>query len=208
MTKALLLLPHDYFSHLRNMKIFFSLILPFLVFFFSLASCNQRKPAEITTEAEQITTADTTPIVASQDSIDSTSLDPQTQETALQQDPPPSKPTKTGECNPGFILLSNPSKNHHIFQVTGFDATNFKCWHDIEKHGIQLCGNNMPCEISYLEVSAITKTSNPPYHVDATQLKNHGIGHFVFKNSWWELRGANIWKRTGKGYEYYNSNRY
>ncbi len=187
-------------------------ILPYLLLSLTilsvLPSCAQRKSGEVTTTAEQITTTDSNAVVPSQDSIDSLSLDPKTHESALQQDPPPSSATSSGTCNLSFITLSNPSKQHHIFQVKGFESANFKCWTELENHAIKLCGDNMPCEISYVDVADITKTTTPPYHVDAISLKNHGIGHFSYKNQWWELKGSKLWNRTGKGYEYYNSNRY
>src|SRR5688572_20357106 len=65
-------------------------------------SCNQRKPVEITTPAQQIMTDDSAAVVAAIDSIDSTRVDPETQETALQQDPPPVPVNKNTDCNAGF----------------------------------------------------------------------------------------------------------
>ena len=172
-----------------------------------LASCNTRKPAEVITAAEQITTTDSNAIVPGPDSIDTTRLDPETEETALQQDPPAVNAVSKGECEVSFILLSNPTKTTHIYQVNGFDASNNRCWTKVQEHGVKLC-NGSPCEVSYLEISNITKSSDPPHYVDAATLKKHGIGQFTYKNSWWEFHGAKIWGRAGKGYEFYNSTRY
>ncbi len=147
-------------------------------------------------------------LITDNDTLNYSKPDPKTKKTALPQDSTPLTPSKKGECELNFILLANPTKNQHVFQVKGFDAGNFKCWIELEAHGIKLCGDNMPCDISYVDISDITKTSNPPYNIDGAQLKKNGIGHFAYKNSWWELRGAKIWNRPGKGYEYYNSNRY
>src|SRR5687768_11238964 len=166
------------------MKQLIPLLILTLMFANVLASCNGKKSVEVSTSvetnAEKITTSDSNAIVPTPDSIDSISVDPEVQETALQQDPPP-KPK--GDCEVAFILLTNPSKTHHIFQVKGFDATNFKCWSQIEKHALQICAESATCEISYMDISNITKTTTPPHYVSAAQLKSHGIANFVYKNS-------------------------
>lgn len=169
----------------------------------TLASCQEKKAAVTETKTDSITTADSNMIVPHPDSIDSATLDPAIHETALQQDPP----SLANDCSLSFILLSNPAKNHHIFQVKDFQATSFKCWSALEAHATRLCGN-MPCQVSYIDLVKTEATTTAPYYLENSFLKNHGIGHFEYKTSWWELRGSKIWDRAGKGFDYYNSNRY
>lgn len=166
-----------------------------------ILSCKERKQAEIITAAEEITTADTNTIVPGPDSLDESSLDPETHEKILQQDPPASPQPKKGGCNLTVSILPSPSEDHQFYQVKGFNPKDFSCWSELENQGLKLCGDKMPCEISFLD----SGSSNPS---DANQLKNHGIAHFNFKNSVWYLKGAKIWNRTGKEYEYQNTNNY
>src|SRR5688572_23384259 len=125
------------------MKVIISLVF-LTLFLVAFIACTQRKPIEITTPAQQIMTADSDAVVASIDSIDSARLDAETQETALQQDPPPTQSKNNTDCNAGFIPLSSPVKNHHIFQVSNFNAGSSKCWLQMEEHGRKHCGDNMP----------------------------------------------------------------
>lgn len=178
-------------------------ILSLVLLLQTLASCQDKKATLPETQAVSITTADSTMIVPHPDSIDSATLDPAVHETALQQDPP----STAQDCNVSYILFSNPAKNHHIYQVKDFDATNFKCWSSLESHATKICGN-MPCQVSYIELVNAETTKTPRYYLESSFLKKHGIGYFEYKTSWWELRGAKIWDRTGKGFDYYNSNRY
>lgn len=180
-----------------------SLALLLVLLLNSLGACQDKKSTLTGTQAGSITTSDSSMIVPHPENIDSATLDPAVHETALQQDPPSS----TQDCNLSFILLSNPDKNHHIYQVKDFQASSFKCWSALESHATKLCGN-MPCQVSYIELINVQAIKTPPYYLESSFLKNHGIGHFEYKTSWWELRGARIWDRGGKGFEYYNSNRY
>lgn len=186
--------------YLHTMKSF----VPFLLITLLLASCNQRKTTEVSTDSEQITTNDSSAVVPQPDSIDSVSLDPKINETALQQDPPAAVSNKPKVCNPNFTLISSPKKNHNIYYVTGFNAGEFKCWVDIEKHGEKLCGGN-PCVITYVDKADVTITKTPPFYLDAKTLQTAGIGWYEYNGKYWELNGAKKWKRTDKGYGYYNT---
>ncbi len=132
-----------------------------------------------------------------------TSID---QNTTTESTHPASTPRTN--CDPAFILISNTPRTNHIYQVKNFDPGSFSCWTALEREAIRICSNQMPCVVTFLDTYNITKNTTPPYFVDEPILREYGIGHFDFKNQWWELRGAKIWGRTQTGYEYYNSNRY
>lgn len=172
---------------------------------FALFSCNQRKSVEVTTEAEKITTSDSSAVVPRTDSIDSVSVDPKVSETAMQSDPPPATPSKPKECQPNFNLLGKPARNQYVFYVSGFNPGEFKCWVDLEKHGATTCGEN-PCVIFYVDKANVTITKTPPDYLSSTTLQTAGIGKFVHNGRYWELNGAKKWKRSGSGYGYYNTN--
>ena len=112
------------------------------------------------------------------------------------------KPTDH-ECEPNINLLAKPNGNTHFYYITGFNNSEFECWVGLERHGVEIC-QNKPCTIYYLDKAQVTIGSgaNP---VDAATLKAHGIGMFKHDGAFWELRGANIWKRS-PGYGYFNTN--
>ena len=178
--------------------------LPFFFITLFLASCNQRKATEVSTEAGEITTIDSSAIVPQPDSIDSISVDPKTNETALQQDPPAVVTTKPKVCNPNFSLLGSPRKNHKVFYVSGFNEGEFKCWVELEKHAQQLCGES-PCVITYVDKADVVLTKTAPHYLAPTTLQTAGIGWFEYNGKYWELSGAKKWKRSAKGYGYYNT---
>jgi len=179
-------------------------ILPLLFFSLLFASCSQRKSVEVSTTAEEITTADSSAVVAQPDSIDSISVDPKTHETAMQQDPPAVVPSKPKVCDPNFSLLGSPMKNHQVYYVSGFNPGEFKCWIEIEKHGQKICGDS-PCVITYVDKADVVLTKTAPYYLDPKTLQTAGIGWYQHNGKYWELNGAKKWKRTDKGYGYYNT---
>lgn len=107
------------------------------------------------------------------------------------------------ECAPNINQLAKSQGSTHFIYVTGFDTKEFECWVQLEKHGESLC-NNKPCKVYYLDSPQISVGSgaNP---IDAAALKTHGVGLFVHDGDFWEMKGANIWKRA-PGYGYYNTN--
>jgi hypothetical protein len=179
-------------------------LLPVFFITLLLASCSQRKTTEVSTDAELITTIDSSAVVPQPDSIDSISLDPETNETALQQDPPPVITTKPKACSPNFTLLGSPKKNQKVFFISGFNPEEFKCWIEIEKHGQNICGDS-PCVITYVDKADVVLTKTEPYYLDAKTLQTAGIGWYQHNGKYWELNGAKKWKRTDKGYGYYNT---
>src|SRR5688500_6992335 len=78
-------------------------------------ACKERKPVEIVTAAEEIKSSDSSAVITP----DSTTLDQETQETALQQDPPPAEDSKAvvtvKKCEPNFTLIGKPGKMHQIY---------------------------------------------------------------------------------------------
>jgi hypothetical protein len=39
----------------------------------------------------------------------------------------------------------------------------------------------------------------------AETLQSVGIGRFKYDGKYWEINGASLWKREGKGFAYYNT---
>lgn len=109
----------------------------------------------------------------------------------------------THECSPNFNQLAKSQGSTHFVYLTGFDTKEFECWIQLEKYGESLC-NNQRCKIYFLDSPQVSVGSgaNP---IDAATLKAHGIGLFAHDGDFWEMKGANIWKRT-PGYGYYNTN--
>jgi len=185
-----------------NILINHLLLLCSIAIIFSLGSCSQKKDNSEVTTYEGKNSSDTVP----QETI----KDTQTTSTEVAEPTTKEETTTTPtakKCDPNFNLLSNPKKNQHIFYVSGFNPDESKCWVELEKQGFSVCGDR-PCVIYYLDKANVAITSTPPHYVDVNILKTHGIGRFEHNGSWWELRGSKIWDRPGKGYEYYNSNRY
>lgn len=169
-------------------------------------ACDQRKAVEINTAAEKVIGSDSIPVIPSVDTLE---LDPQTQETALQQDPTsaekPAQPFKEKTCNPGFNALAKPTGSLHFFYVSGFNAGEFICWKALEVHGTEICGDQK-CVIYYFDDAKIAATNSPPHYVNDQTLMKNGIGRFEFNGHFWELKGAKVWKRQGAQYAYYNTN--
>ncbi len=113
-------------------------------------------------------------------------------------------PAKTKICDPNFTKLSSPRKSMHIIYVTNFNPEEFKCWVNLEEYGIKTCGGNLGI-VFFVDNANIKTNSTPPNYIDDNTLKTTGIGRFEYNGKYWELKGASIWKRTGKGYGYYNT---
>jgi hypothetical protein len=186
---------------------------------FNLALLISCKPSgskvttEVTSEPEIITSTDSGAVAPQ---IDSLNIDPRTNETAMQQDPPstnttvtpPSeefKPTPVKICDPSFKSLAVPKRNQHIIYVSGFKVSEFKCWNILEEYGASLCGTT-PCQIYFVDAPDVKATTTAPHFINAQDLIDHGVGHFEFDGDFWTVKGASIWKRKGKEYGYYNTN--
>lgn len=178
----------------------FSIILLLII----LVACGGRQSQSVSQEQ---TTADTMEVKAPTPPPDT--IKPQEIPTPPVTDPSPTpSPTTRKACEPAFILVSHPEKNTHLYQVKDFNPEDFQCWTTLETHARKECGESMPCRVIYVEASAITPTTIAPDYVDKAVLAKKGIGRYEYTNAWWEIRGAKIWGRTGKGFDYYNSNRY
>jgi hypothetical protein len=117
---------------------------------------------------------------------------------------PKTNPRPTAhKCEPNINLLAKPKGNTHFYYITGFNNAEFECWIGLERHGVEIC-QNKPCTIFYLDNPQVTigPGANP---IDAATLKAHGIGMYKHDGSFWELKGANIWKRS-PGYGYFSTN--
>ena len=132
-------------------------------------------------------------------------------EELIDKSPPPPKQAKPQkpvditpqeDCAPEFVRLSEPGKSPFLYQVKKYKPEQYTCWAALEEFAIELCEDRQPCTVFYVESSTIKSTT------DVAALKKQGIGRFEYKDNWWELRGARIWERAGKGYDYYNSSRY
>lgn len=183
------------------MKLRISYLISFFCMLALLVSCQQKKKEIITVDPVENTTADSSAVVPQPDSL---KVDPQTHETALQHDPPPS-PAAIKVCNPNFNILKSPAKNHHVYYVSQFNPGEFKCWELLQKHANEICGG-VPCKISYVDDPKVTFTSTNPYYMDAESLMNYGIGFYEHTGTWWEIKGARLWNRKGDGYKYYYTN--
>jgi hypothetical protein len=120
--------------------------------------------------------------------------------------PETSKPRITNhKCSPNFTLLATPKKNQHVFYVTNFDHQEFECWQLMEVHSTKVC-NEQNCTIIYVDKADVSINAAQPDLIDVSVLKEHGIGRFTLKGKYWEIRGSSIWRRTGNGWAYYNTN--
>ncbi len=169
--------------------------------FFSLASCNQKKDKSEVTAYEGKNNDDT--IVHETIQKDTHSASPKVVEPTPKETPTynPATPKK---CDPNFNLIASPKKNQQIYYVSGFNPGEFKCWAELENHGVKICGGS-PCMIYYLDKANVTVTSTPPHYIDVNTLKSNGIGRFEYNGAWWEIKGSNMWGRKDKGYGYYNT---
>ena len=177
------------------MKYYLTYLASTLLFIGSLSACKERKPAEVITPAAEITAIDTTARPVDPDSLSST---PQTTPN------PAIKPT---DCAPNFNLIAKPKTNHHIFYVTGFNPEAAKCWVLLEEHGHKVCEGNA-CVVYFMDDPKLTVNTTLPNYFDNNTLKTHGIARYEFNGKSWEIKGANVWKRSGKGYAHYNTNNY
>jgi hypothetical protein len=118
----------------------------------------------------------------------------------------PSTPHLTPhDCNPNLNAIANPGKQQYIYYVTGFNPAEFKCWEKLEIHGTELC-NEAPCTIYYVDAASVPISKSGDKPLDDSTLKTHGIGRYEHSGKFWEIKGAKMWGRSGKGYNYYNTN--
>ena len=137
--------------------------------------------------------------ITSADSLETQTEVPE--KAADEIDPVPAKPKI---CDPNFTKLSSPRKSMHIIYVTNFNPEEFKCWVNLEEYGVKTCGGN-PGVVFFVDNANIKTNSTPPNYIDDNTLKTTGIGRFEYNGKYWELKGASTWKRSGKGYGYYNT---
>lgn len=135
-------------------------------------------------------------------SADSLSTPPQAPEKSEDEVAP--EPVKVKICDPNFTKLSSPKKNMYIIYVTNFNQEEFKCWVTLEEYGVKTCAGN-PGVVFFIDNANVRTNSTPPNYIDDTTLKTTGIGRFEYNGKYWELKGAKIWKRSSKGYGYYNT---
>ncbi len=132
--------------------------------------------------------------------IDTTSSAPE----VTAEESKPLEPAKPKICDPNFTKLSSPKNYQHIVYVTNFNPEEFKCWVDLENYGIELSAGNS-CIVYFVDKANIKTNTTPPHYLDGNTLKTAGIGRFEYNGKYWEIQGASRWKRTGKGYGYYNT---
>jgi hypothetical protein len=116
----------------------------------------------------------------------------------------PPVPAKPKICDPNFTKLSSPKKNLYIIYVTDFNPEEFKCWVNLEEYGTMTCGGN-PGVVIFVDNANIKTNTTPPNYLDDNTLKTTGIGRYEYNGKYWEIKGARLWKRSGKGYGYYNT---
>lgn len=164
-------------------------------------ACKPGTPVDTqSTSAEQPTTnpiVSDTNATASKDTLT-------TQPEAPKEESKPLEPAKPKICDPNFTKLSSPKNYQHIVYVTNFNPEEFKCWVDLENYGIELSAGNT-CIIYFVDKANIKATTTPPHYLDDNTLKTAAIGRFEYNGKYWEIYGSGRWKRTGKGYGYYNT---
>ena len=111
------------------------------------------------------------------------------------------KPTNH-ECSPNFNTAAKSQGTTHFVYVTGFNNKEFACWIELEKYGTTLCENKV-CTVYFLDIPQVKVAAGAT--IDAATLKSNGIGLYKHDGTYWEINGANKWKRT-PGYGYYNTN--
>jgi len=177
-----------------------SYLFPTILFFACLA-CKPTAPADT-----QVTTTDstTTHSIATDSNSTADNDTTSTQSNEPEEESKPLVPAKPKICDPNFTKLSSPKNYQHIVYVTNFNPEEFKCWVDLENYGIQLSAGNS-CIVYFVDRANIKATTTPPHFLDENTLKTAGIGRFEYNGKYWEIQGASRWKRTGKGYGYYNT---
>jgi hypothetical protein len=116
---------------------------------------------------------------------------------------PPVKPTHK-ICDPNFTKLSSPKRNHHVYYVTGFNPGEFKCWINLEEHGAKIC-DGLSCVIYFVDSPKVKIEPGLTDYMSPETLKSNGIGRYEYNGKYWEIKGASMWKRSGNGYAYYNT---
>lgn len=171
-----------------------------------LIACKPGKDKEITSEQETVTSPEgpgNTP------SGENQNTNPATGETGGNDansttGQSSTQPAAPKVCNPNFNPLGQPKKNTYFYYVSSFNPEEFKCWTLLEDHGQQIC-DGKPCTVIYVDRPNVHFGDKGPDYLDEATLFNYGIGKFVYNGKYWEIKGANQWKRKGKGYGYYNT---
>lgn len=192
------MIPHSAFHYFWSMK---SITLISIVTL-SVVACKPSSPKDTTLETPTSVTHSTgLNIDTSQaTNLDTTNIQPETSPNVS----PPLTPAKPKVCSPNFTKLASPTRSQHIYYVTGFNAEEFKCWNLLEEEGVKICGGNS-CVVYFVDQPNVKATKTPPHYLDDATLKKSGIARFEFNGKYWEIKGAGQWKRTGKGYGYYNT---
>ncbi|MDQ3017297.1 MAG: hypothetical protein M3R25_11350 [Bacteroidota bacterium] len=167
-----------------------------------IMACKPAKEKEVTTEPEVIVSTDSGAVAPKADSLQ---MNPETDATTMQQDPPTSTPVVTNkECNPNFSQIGAPKKSTYFYYATGFNVEEFKCWSFLEAHGKGIC-NGRPCTVIYLDRPNAHIGDTAPNYIDAATLMNYGIAKYTYNGKFWEVKGAREWMRKGNGYGYFNT---
>jgi hypothetical protein len=169
----------------------------------AMASCNPKKDkSEITGFEEK----PITPAARAQQPPKDTASHAITQtEKVPEEDVPSYTKPPAKNCQPNFTLIGKPKSNRYLYYVTGFNPSEFKCWAELEAHGVLICKGE-PCTIYYLDSPKATMNSTPPHYIDPKILLEHGLGQFEYTNHWWEMKGAKLWGRSGNAFAYFNTN--
>ncbi len=176
-------------------------ILPTLLCILTIA-CKPAKDKEITSETDVIVSTDSNAVAPHSDSL---GMNPETDATSMQQDPPKSEPVVTNKvCEPNFNQIGPPKKSTYFYYVTGFNVEEFKCWSFLEAHGKSIC-DGRPCSVIYLDRPNAHIGDTAPNYIDAATLMNYGVAKYVFNGKFWEVQGASSWRRKGNGYGYFNT---
>ena len=162
-------------------------------------ACNQKKSSSETTgfEEKPISDAPVQPVVKDT----STVATPSTPSEPSKVYPKPTPKT----CQPNFTMIGKPKGNHYLFYVTGFNPGEFKCWGELEAHGVEI-SKGRPCVIYYVDTPNASMTAIPPDYVDKKVLMEHGLGQFAHDEHWREVKGAKLWGRSGAEFTYFNTN--
>lgn len=176
-------------------------ILPTLLCILTIA-CKPAKDKEITSETDVIVSTDSNAVAPHSDSL---GMNPETDATSMQQDPPKSEPVVTNKvCEPNFNQIGPPKKGTYFYYVTGFNVEEFKCWSFLEAHGKSIC-DGRPCSVIYLDRPNAHIGDTAPNYIDAATLMNYGVAKYTYNGKFWEVQGSSVWRRKGNVYGYFNT---
>jgi hypothetical protein len=187
-------------------RIFF----PFLVFM-ALLACKPSTSSNTTSEdtqpsVEKPQTTDPSSQISTETVKDTTTgseNETTTVDNRYNDQAPPVK-SKPKICDPNFTKLSSPKRNHHIYYVTDFNPGEFKCWISLEEHGAKIC-DGTSCIVYYVDSPKVKIEPGLTDYMNPETLKSNGIGRYEYNGKYWEFKGASMWKRSGNGFAYYNT---